>query len=201
MVQCKVCRQANATAYCRIMNHRRRSLVIHTGFRWRYPFQFTTIQTGPQCRWMQGHRMRNQRLCMDRLQSLENLTDQWRDGGSWLSRESLTLFSKQTDRWLCRCSLYGGILRSGYRQVICKSRKLHLEFLPSFPILLPLLLKLDPPHEWIFSQPRMRLFLSPCWRKWSIAFCVFGRTAGQDGASQARWGRPGQMGAARSPRF
>ena len=41
---CKVCRQANATAYCRNMNHRRRSLVIHTGFRRRYPFQLTTIQ-------------------------------------------------------------------------------------------------------------------------------------------------------------
>ena len=97
-----------------------------------------------------------------RLQSLENLTDQWRDGGSWSSRESLTLFSKQTDRWLCRCSLYGGILRSGYRQVICKSRKLHLEVLPSFPILVPLLLKLNSHHGRMFSQPRKRLFLSPC---------------------------------------
>ena len=181
------------------MNHRRRSLVIHTGFRRRYPFQMTTIEAhnAGECKGIE----RGTRVYGPRLQSLENLTDQWRDGGSWSSRESLTLFSKQTDRWLCCCSLYGGILRSGYRQVICKSRKLHLEALPSFPILEQLLLKLNSHHGRMFSQPRKRLFLSPCWRKWSIAFCVFGRTAGQDGSSQARWGRPGQMGAARSPRF
>ena len=145
------------------MNHRRRSLVIHTGFRRRYPFQMTTIKAhnAGECKGIE----RGTRVYGPRLQSLENLTDQWRDGGSWSSRESLTLFSKQTDRWLCCCSLYGGILRSGYRQVICKSRKLHLEALPSFPILEQLLLKLNSHHGRMFSQPRMRLFFSPCWRK------------------------------------